>query len=57
MGAMNACMPRSFSGFDVTDLSGDAPDDVEGMDASAAHIANLLSSEPAGGMHACMHVL
>lgn len=32
--------------FDVGDLSGDGPDDVEGMDASAAHVAKLLSSEP-----------
>lgn len=29
------------------DLSEDAPDDVEGLDASAAHVANLLSTEPA----------
>eukprot|EP00267_Zea_mays_P045196 XP_020397452.1 acyl-protein thioesterase 2 isoform X2 [Zea mays] len=33
--------------FDVADLSEDAPDDTEGMDASAAHVANLLSTEPA----------
>lgn len=33
--------------FDVGDLSEDGPDDVEGMDASAAHVANLLSTEPA----------
>ncbi|XP_042489670.1 acyl-protein thioesterase 2-like [Macadamia integrifolia] len=33
--------------FDVGDLSEDAPDDVEGLDASAAHVANLLSTEPA----------
>ncbi|KAE8658262.1 Detected protein of confused Function [Hibiscus syriacus] len=33
-------------GFDVGDLSEDAPDDVEGLDAAAAHAANLLS-EPA----------
>lgn len=28
------------------DLSEDASDDVEGLDASAAHVANLLSTEP-----------
>ncbi|KAJ6810717.1 acyl-protein thioesterase 2-like [Iris pallida] len=33
--------------FDVAELSADSPDDVEGMDATAAHIANLLSTEPA----------
>ncbi|KAI8529488.1 hypothetical protein RHMOL_Rhmol12G0228400 [Rhododendron molle] len=33
--------------FDVGELSEDSPDDFEGLDASAAHIANLLSGEPA----------
>ncbi|XP_051134776.1 uncharacterized protein LOC127253984 [Andrographis paniculata] len=33
--------------FDVGELSEDCPDDFEGLDASAAHIANLLSTEPA----------
>ncbi|KAL6848090.1 hypothetical protein ACP4OV_022218 [Aristida adscensionis] len=37
----------STAWFDVADLSEDAHDDVEGMDASAAHVANLLSTEPA----------
>ena len=32
------------------DLSGDGPDDLEGLDASAAHVANLLSTEPANSM-------
>uniref|UniRef100_A0A0E0A3H2 Phospholipase/carboxylesterase/thioesterase domain-containing protein n=1 Tax=Oryza glumipatula TaxID=40148 RepID=A0A0E0A3H2_9ORYZ len=32
--------------FDVEDTSVDGRDDIEGLDASAAHIANLLSSEP-----------
>lgn len=32
---------------DVSELSEDVPDDFEGLDASAAHIANLLSTEPA----------
>lgn len=31
----------------MADLSGDSPDDLEGLDASAAHVANLLSTEPA----------
>lgn len=35
------------SGFDVGDLSEDAPDDLEGLDAAALHVANLLSTEPA----------
>lgn len=39
-----------YLGFDVTDLSEDGPDDVEGLDASAAHVANLLSTEPADSM-------
>lgn len=34
-------------GFDVAEISEDSPDDLEGLDASAAHIANLLSTEPA----------
>lgn len=33
-------------GFDVGEISEDAPDDLEGLDASAAHVANLLSTEP-----------
>ncbi|CAL9117477.1 unnamed protein product, partial [Musa textilis] len=33
--------------FDVADPSQDGPDDADGLEASAAHIANLLSSEPA----------
>ncbi|KAK2999839.1 hypothetical protein RJ639_023775, partial [Escallonia herrerae] len=33
--------------FDVGDISEDAPDDLEGLDAAAAHVANLLSNEPA----------
>lgn len=36
-----------ITGFDVGELSEDCPDDFEGLDASAAHIANLLSTEPA----------
>ena len=36
-------------GFDVGELSEDGPDDWEGLDASAAHIANLLSTEPPDG--------
>ncbi|PIN12529.1 Lysophospholipase [Handroanthus impetiginosus] len=33
--------------FDAQDISEDAPDDLEALDASAAHVANLLSTEPA----------
>ncbi|KAF9685260.1 hypothetical protein SADUNF_Sadunf03G0036200 [Salix dunnii] len=32
--------------FDVGEISEESPDDWEGLDASAAHIANLLSTEP-----------
>ena len=38
-----------ISGFDMGELSEDGPDDLDGLDASAAHIANLLSTEPADG--------
>lgn len=38
---------NAISGFDMGDLSEDTPDDLEGLDASAAHVANLLSTEPA----------
>jgi hypothetical protein len=44
------CALYGFAGFDVADLSEDAPDDIEGIDASAAHVANLLSTEPADSM-------
>ncbi|XP_042381086.1 acyl-protein thioesterase 2-like isoform X1 [Zingiber officinale] len=37
----------STAWFDVHDLSENGPDDVDGLDASAAHVANLLSTEPA----------
>ncbi|PKA53842.1 lysophospholipase II [Apostasia shenzhenica] len=37
----------STAWFDVGDLSEDGPADVEGMDASAAHVEKLLSTEPA----------
>ncbi|GMH04495.1 hypothetical protein Nepgr_006335 [Nepenthes gracilis] len=33
--------------FDVHDLREDGPDDMHGMDATAVHVANLLSTEPA----------
>lgn len=39
-----------MSGFDVEDVSESGSDDLEGLDASAGHIANLLSSEPSGSM-------
>ncbi|KAJ6415885.1 hypothetical protein OIU84_004634 [Salix udensis] len=35
--------------FDVGEISEESPDDWEGLDASAVHIANLLSTEPADG--------
>nr|GFA40603.1 alpha/beta hydrolase fold protein [Tanacetum cinerariifolium] len=34
-----------MSGFNVEDLSDNATDDVEGLDASATHIANMMSNE------------
>lgn len=40
-------MNLSFSGFDAQDISDDVPDDIQGLDASAAHVANLLLTEPA----------
>ncbi|ONK81006.1 uncharacterized protein A4U43_C01F24230 [Asparagus officinalis] len=33
--------------FDVHDLQQEGPEDIEGLDASATHVANLLSTEPA----------
>lgn len=36
-----------YLGCDVNELSENAKDDLEGLDASAAHVANLLSTEPA----------
>lgn len=39
-----------LTGFDVGDLSEEGPSDVEGLDSSAAHVANLLSTEPADSM-------
>ena len=43
--------PSSFYviGFDVAEISENNPDDLEGLDAAAAHIANLLSTEPSDG--------
>lgn len=29
------------------DINEDGPDDMEGLDVAAAHVANLLSNEPA----------
>ncbi|XP_022728824.1 acyl-protein thioesterase 1-like [Durio zibethinus] len=37
----------STAWFDARDLSEDASDDIEGLDAAAAHVANLLTTEPA----------
>lgn len=36
---------ETLSGFNVQELSENATDDVEGLDASATHIANMLSNE------------
>lgn len=36
-------------GFDAGELSDDTTNDLEGLEASVAHIANLLSTEPADG--------
>nr|KAJ0198507.1 hypothetical protein LSAT_V11C700379490 [Lactuca sativa] len=33
-------------GFNIESMSEDACDDLEGLDASATHVANLLISEP-----------
>lgn len=34
-------------GFDVNDLSENAHDDIDGLEASATHVASLLANEPA----------
>ncbi|GMP60052.1 hypothetical protein CsSME_00023079 [Camellia sinensis var. sinensis] len=36
----------STAWFDISDLSENAQNDIEGLDASAAHVASLLSTEP-----------
>ncbi|XVE71650.1 hypothetical protein DITRI_Ditri10aG0168300 [Diplodiscus trichospermus] len=41
----------STAWFDVGDLSGDGPDNLEGLGASAAHVANLLSTKPANDLN------
>ena len=41
-----------LSGFNIESMSEDACDDLEGLDASATHVANLLISEPDDGMKA-----
>jgi len=40
---------QNKTGFDVEEMSEDTMEDIDGLDASAAHIANLLSSEPSDG--------
>lgn len=35
-------------GCDVSDLSEDANEDLEGLDAAATYVASLLSAEPPG---------
>lgn len=44
------------SGFDAKDISEDGDEDQEGLDVSAAHVANLLSTEPCDGMYVSEHV-
>lgn len=43
-------LTQIISGCDVGEISEDVPDDLEGLDAAAAHVANLLSTEPADSM-------
>lgn len=45
-----------LSGFNIASMSEDACDDLEGLDASATHVANLLISEPNDGMYVFMLV-
>lgn len=40
-------------GFNMESMSEDACDDLEGLDAAAAHVVNLLISEPDDGMSPC----
>ncbi|KAK6912634.1 Phospholipase/carboxylesterase/thioesterase [Dillenia turbinata] len=40
--------------FDVGDILDDTTDDLEGLDASAAHVANFLSTEPSNSSFACI---
>ncbi|KAL9242416.1 hypothetical protein vseg_016411 [Gypsophila vaccaria] len=37
---------ESTAWFDVQNLSEDAPEDIDGLDTAAAHVVNLLSTEP-----------
>ena len=45
------------TGFDVEETSLDGRDDIEGLDASAAHVANLLSSEPSDGTNFRLYIM
>ncbi|RZB42253.1 hypothetical protein D0Y65_053009 [Glycine soja] len=47
--ALLACL----QGFDAGDISEEAPSDLEGLDASATHVANLLSIEPPNSRFVC----
>lgn len=42
-------------GFDLTEISENAADDIEGLDAAAAHVANMLSTEPENSMNLSQH--
>jgi hypothetical protein len=48
---------ESKTGFDVEETSLDGRDDIEGLDASAAHVANLLSSEPSDGTNFMLYII
>jgi len=41
----------------VEETSLDGRDDIEGLDASAAHVANLLSSEPSDGTNFRLYII
>jgi len=45
------------TGFDVEETSLDGRDDIEALDASAAHVANLLSSEPSDGTNFRLYII
>lgn len=41
----------------MEETSLDGSDDTEGLDASAAHVANLLSSEPSDGTNSRLYII
>jgi hypothetical protein len=38
-----------YPGFDVSELSENGKDDVEGLEATATYVASLLATEPSDG--------